>query len=135
MGRNARLAKKSSKIGGVLYFILGTIGFLFAMAVPIQVTLNDYTTRGRLWELTSERGPFTFLLIVLLVPFIFGVIGLYLSRNLARKPTTGKAIFFIIAGFISVFFFVGFVYIFAGIQTLMAKKELDVLSSKEELLE
>jgi len=135
MGRNARLAKKSSKIAAILYFVFGAIGFLFTMTVPIQVTLNDYTTRGRLWELTSEPGPFTFLLIVLLVPFIFGLIGLYLSRNLAVNPTLGKAIFFIIAGFISVFFFVGFVYIFAGIQTLMAKKKLDVMSSKEKLLE
>ncbi|WLV24285.1 hypothetical protein QR721_11655 [Aciduricibacillus chroicocephali] len=128
MGRSAKLASKLSKIAGILYIVFGGMILLISMFTPIEVTLNDYTTRGRLWELAAEPGAFIFLLIVLLLPIAFGIIGLYISKKVRVHPSTFQGVFMIVVGFFTVIFLVGILFIVAGIQTLLAKKEKELLA-------
>lgn len=127
MSKNANLASRLSKIAGILYIIFGGMVLLISMFTPIEVTLNDYTTEGRLWELTAEPGAFIFILIFLLLPIAFGIVGLYVSKVVKVKPSTFQGVFMIIVGFFTVFFLVGILFIIAGIQTLLAKKEMELL--------
>ena len=128
MSKNANLASRLSMIAGILYIVFGGMLLLISMFTPIEVTLNDYKTEGRLWELAAEPGAFIFLMIILLLPIVIGVIGLYMSKMVKINPSTSKGVFMIIVGFFTVIFLVGILFIIAGIQTLLANKEKELLA-------
>jgi len=132
MNRHAETASRLAKVSGYLFLIFTAIFFFISMITPITVTLNDYTTQGRLWELASEPGPFIFLLIMLAIPLVLGIIALIISKKVKTHPTKLQGIFLIAAGIASVVFLVGIIFIVAGVQTLLAKQEQDFLHTEND---
>jgi len=129
MNRNAVLASKLAKIAGILYLFFGLSFLIVSWFSPVEVTLNDYESRGTIYELASEPGPFIFLLILISIPIIFGIIGLIISSKVKQRPSKLQAIMMIVIGVMSAFFLVGILFIVAGIQTLLAKKELEMTNT------
>jgi len=132
MNRHAKTASRLAKVSGVLFLIFTAIFFFISMITPITVTLNDYTTKGRLWELASEPGLFIFLLIMLAIPLVLGITALIISKKVKTHPTKLQGIFLIAAGIASVVFLVGILFIVAGVQTLLAKQEQDFLHTPND---
>jgi hypothetical protein len=113
-------------IGGILYLVVAAILFIIGMATPIEITINGSYTRAYLWEFAAYPGPLSLWVAFIAVPLIMGIIGLVINRKIKKNATKTQGVTLLVIGILTIVTGIAFLYIIAGVQTLLASKAENV---------
>lgn len=121
MNKHAKLSRKLTLIGAIIYFLLAAYFIVIGMIAPIQININGHLTSAYLWEFSKYPGPLSLWVSFILAFIVFGVVGMVCRKKVVKKATTVQGVLLIIIGTLSLVFVAGIFYLISGIQTLLAR--------------
>ena len=124
--KNAIAASKLAKIAGILYILIAVCMVTLSMLTSIEFSINGNYSKASLWDFPTHSGVLSMYLGLAFLPFIIGVIGIVVSNKVKQGVTATQAGFLLVAGFLTMIIGVGFLFIIAGIQVLLARKVVEL---------
>lgn len=116
MNKHAKLSRKLTLIGAIIYFLLAAYFFIIGMIAPIEITINGHQTNAYLWEFAKYPGPLSLWISFIVAFIVFGVVGVVCRKKVSQKATTIQGVQLIIIGTLSLVFVAGILYLISGIR-------------------
>ncbi|WP_147536190.1 hypothetical protein [Bacillus marasmi] len=123
MQKRAKISRVVTLVGAIIFLLMAVYLIVDGMISPVRLIVDGVERSVYLWELVNYPEQFKLIATLIIMFFVFGIVGLFISRKIKRGATTFQGVTLIILGMISLFLIGGIFYIIGGIFALLSQEK------------
>lgn len=123
MQKRAKISRVVTLVGAIIFLLMDVYLIVDGMISPVRLIVDGVERSVYLWELVNYPEQFKLIATLIIMFFVFGIVGLVISRKIKRGATTFQGVTLIILGMLSLFLIGGIFYIIGGIFALLSQEK------------